>query len=496
MRPSYYWAKWDQLKVQPDVGSLESLAHRIASTFVDRCFYSDEYNPGYIRLLCHMATFFKDSDLNQIASNAIFGLVIERLCDDFEELQTETYNRLICQIVDFLRTLPEGMELDQELDSFNLSTEDQLYQRIESIRLSPDERIPASINPRKVIVLSRVTVGADVAITSVICQRVAERFPNASIHVMGSGKVRQIFTSKSGVKVHELHYERRGGLVQRFLVWINLLQQVRQEIDGLDENQFLLLDPDSRLTQLGVLPLVSAFNYRFFNSRGKAGYPVKASISELTNLWLDNILGHGDYCFPRVWPETPSMNLALGLRTRTDPHQSCHFITLNFGVGGNSRKRVEDNFETGLVLKLLQDQTTRVFLDLGFGSDEHRRSQQIIDAARSEGFSVQEIAFKELESANADTRLFGVHCSVAEISALIAISDEFIGYDSACQHIAAAQGIRTYTVFAGTNNARFIRRWRACGPGLSEILYVDTVSRDRPIDQVELVERLMDLRNS
>jgi ADP-heptose:LPS heptosyltransferase len=90
--------------------------------------------------------------------------------------------------------------------------------------------------------------------------------------------------------------------------------------------------------------------------------------------------------------------------------------------------------------------------------------------------------------------LLGVECSVAEIAALISVSDEFIGYDSACQHIAAALGVRTFTIFAGTSNARFIRRWQACGPNLSEIVYVDTVSRESRLDYGEIVERLLDLR--
>ena len=59
-----------------------------------------------------MATGTANEELNQLASRALFGIIIERLCDDFEELQTETYNRLISQVVDFLRKLPEGAALD------------------------------------------------------------------------------------------------------------------------------------------------------------------------------------------------------------------------------------------------------------------------------------------------------------------------------------------------------------------------------------------------
>ncbi|MBL4819733.1 MAG: glycosyltransferase family 9 protein [Gammaproteobacteria bacterium] len=494
MRPAYYQDQWKQLKDSTDAVAIASLAQRIASSFVDRYFYSDEYNAGYIELLCAMATHYRDPDLNQVAARALFGIVIERLCDDFEELQTETYNRLICQVISYLRQLPDGEELDRELNGFQLESEDQLYQRIESIRLSPDEKISAKLRPKKVLILSRVTIGADVAITSVICQRVASLFPDAAITIAGNPKLKQLFSSESGIKFHELNYSRKGGLLERFLVWLDLLKEVRAELNGLSEEEFLVLDPDSRLTQLGVLPLVPSKNYRFFNSRGKQGYPAKASISELTNLWLDNILGHSEFCFPKIWPEDSSLTSAENLKILLDPKNELTLITLNFGVGGNTRKMVPGDFEIELVLTLLKDPDVHIILDLGFGDEERERSEAILNAAQNSAYKTRELPFSKLNELDKSYRLIGVQCSVSEIAALISCSDEFLGYDSACQHIAAAEGIKTYTVFAGTNNVRFIRRWHACGPNVSEIVYVDTISKEHNIDAKEIIARIVDLR--
>ena len=256
MRSFFYQEQWERLQESPTTNDLESLAQRVASSFVDRYYYSDEYNREYINLLCEMATYFKKSELNQIAAQALFGIVIERLCDDFEELQTETYNRVICQVVNFLCELPEGQDIQSQLSDFDLHTEELLYERIETIRLSPDRKLQASIKPKKVLVLSRVTIGADVAITSVICKRVSKFYPEAEIIVFGNAKLKQVFGSLSGLKVHELSYSRRGGLLERFLTWLDLLKKTRAEIVGLSPAEFLLIDPDSRLTQLGVLPLV------------------------------------------------------------------------------------------------------------------------------------------------------------------------------------------------------------------------------------------------
>lgn len=521
MRPAFYRDQWEALKRSPNADALKSLSHRVAATFVDRYFYSDEYNERYIELLCEMATAFADPALNQIAAKTLFGVVVERLCDDFEELQTETYNRLICQVTGYLRALPGGKALHEQLNAFHLHSDEQLYQRIESIRLSPDQPLPVDLRPRKVIVLSRVTIGADVAVSSVICQRVLQQFPEAEVVVLGSGKLRQIMapapasTAAGGcIRVRELNYARHGGLIERFNTWLDLVADVQDELAGLGENDYLVLDPDSRLTQLGVLPLVPDRNYRFFNSRGKQGYPLKGSISELANLWLDNlfrdnVLGHGAFSYPQVWLDAQELAVARQLRERLCAAGPRRVITLNLGVGGNMRKRVPGDFEAQLVLSLLQEPDTVVLLDMGFGDEELGRSLAILAAASTAGVVTHTLAFVDLDQpgklltpgasdgavdGNSFERLFGIHCDVGQIAALIACSDEFIGYDSACQHIGAALGVRTFTVFAGTDNARFIRRWHACGPNTSEIVYVDTLSREHEIDTLELIERLQDLR--
>jgi len=494
MKPAFYQRQWDELKSAASKDCLQSLSRRIASSFVDRYFYSDEYNSDYVQLLCEMATGFEEAELNQVAASALFGIVIERLCDDFEELQTETYNKLICQVVSFLRQHSAGAELNARLNDFSLHNEEQLYQRIESIRLRPDERLPASLSVKKILILSRVTIGADVAITSIICQRVLQAFPGVEVVLIGNNKLKDVFAGNPAIRIVELDYSRRGGLMERFEVWLQLLATVQQELAGLSARDFVLLDPDSRLTQLGVLPLVADDNYRFFNSRGKPSYPIKASISELTNIWLDQVLGHTEFCFPKVWPATVTTARAEKLGKQLSGDSGHKLVTLNFGVGGNQRKRVSDVFEQKLIISLLRDTRLRLIVDLGFGEEERQRGEGILAAAKAAGFPCATIILTQTEHIPEHVRLIGVESTVAEIAALINCSDEFIGYDSACQHIAAAQGVKTFTVFAGSNNARFIRRWHACGPNTSEIVYVDTLSRDSEIDTAEIIARLQELR--
>ena len=90
--------------------------------------------------------------------------------------------------------------------------------------------------------------------------------------------------------------------------------------------------------------------------------------------------------------------------------------------------------------------------------------------------------------------ILGVECTIGEIAALIAECDEFIGYDSACQHIAAAAQKPTLTIFAGSNNMNFIRRWSACGNTQCKIVHVNTLTNPRHINTDEVILRIMEER--
>ena len=77
------------------------------------------------------------------------------------------------------------------------------------------------------------------------------------------------------------------------------------------------------------------------------------------------------------------------------------------------------------------------------------------------------------------------------MAALIRHSDEYLGYDSACQHIAAAARTPTLTVFAGSDNMGFVRRSSACGATDCRLVHVDTLTEPQYIDVDRTVSRIM-----
>jgi ADP-heptose:LPS heptosyltransferase len=494
MKPQTYRTLWDRLRRAPTAPApleLQHLARQVALSFLDRYLYSDRYEPEYIRVLCEMATAFADAMLNAFASDALFGIVVESLCDDFEELQTRTYNRVMSQVVAFCQSLPEGAALARRLSGFGLRTETALLTRIEALRERSDSDAHVLGQPRKVVLLSRVTVGADVAIGSVIVQRLRAARPDVEIVLLGNPGLARLFGACPRLRLVTLEYPRRGGLLDRFECWHAVLDAVAAETALAGHGRVAVIDPDSRLSQLGVLPVTDDRDYFFFNTRAWTAYPPRISMAEMTNHWMDRVLGGpGGTAYPRVWLARPVRDQARQAARMLRARGCRRLVTVNFGVGGNPRKRVGPDFEKALLLSLLQDRRTLVFLDEGAGAAEARQAARLRRAVRAQGYPVEKRRFDALADLRRRGGLVVLHAAIDEIAALIAECDEFVGYDSACQHISAALGVPTCTVFAGSNNPRFVRRWRATGPAATEVIHVDTIGRPRRFDAEDIVMRV------
>jgi hypothetical protein len=306
MNPRSYTARWHQIKEKaPDADAIEHLSRQVALAFMDSCLYCDRYEHSCIDLLCEMATAFDpDSGLNARATSALFDIVVEGLCDEFEDMQTEIYDRVMCQIVSFCRKTAQGGALDEKLSGFGLISPESLLGRVSGLRkyFPLKEEIAA---PEKMIFLSRVTFGADIAITGVLMQRFAQVFPEAELVLLGGAKLKGIFGGLKNLRIRELSYPRRGDLIQRFSSWFSALEAVEAETGGLG-GRFLVIDPDSRLSQLGILPVADAGNYFFFNSRANGNSTHRQSMSELANEWANRILPESGFCQPGVWVDEPS----------------------------------------------------------------------------------------------------------------------------------------------------------------------------------------------
>ena len=495
MKPSYYRDKLAAIRsTAPDKDALSELARRVADSFMDHYYQDGHYEEGYIDLLCEMATSFGEARFNGAVSSIFFSSIVEALCDDYEDFPFEIYARLMSQVVSYCRDLPAGSELNEHLNRFHLVSADDIMKRVCGIHTrirSFDVRENAV---PKIFILSRITVGADVAIVSVIVQRLARIFPEAQIIILGSLKLKEIFGGNPRLRIRELRYERRGGLLERLASWRSVLDVLAEETATGRSNTTLLVDPDSRISQLGILPLIEGEDYLYFNSHSSLPSADSSCMAELANRWMDKVFGPSDFCYPRVWQEPGVLVRAMKLKESLLRSGCRRITTVNFGVGGNPRKRLSLAFEKKLICELLKEPDTVVVLDKGFGAEEAANSQKITEQLMSEGHQVRHAASGCPEPVGFAHGILAVECTIGEISALISVSDEFIGYDSACQHIAAALAVPTITIFAGSNNPRFVQRWSACGDTACKIVHVNTLVGSQGIDPDGIVDRVMDER--
>lgn len=490
-----YREQWEAISAGGgDRRKLLRLARKVANSFMDRYFQNGRYEGRYIDLLCEMGTRFEDAVLNEIASSALFEIIVEQLCDEFEDRHLEIYNRVMAQVVSRCRELAAGRRMDKLLRRFGIGSAEEIVSRASGVQ-ERTVRWEQRRVVKRVYILSRVTIGADVAIVSVLVQRMRDLFGDAEIVILGGEKLRELFAC-GDVRIQVIDYPRRSGIFERFESWYGVVETVYEESGAPGAGEMLVIDPDSRISQLGVLPVAEPGSYLFLNTRRNEASGELRSMAEVVNQWVDSTFGKSEFRYPRVWVGKEARECGRVLARKMREGGGRGITSMSLGVGGNRRKRLGAEFERRLVLELLSDPKAGIILDQGSGGKEHLACRKLLRTLEERGHSTQEVCFGQWADVTRETRVVAVKSSIGEMAAMIGESDDYVGYDSACQHIAAALGVPCVTVFAGTNNPRFIRRWSAYGDTVTRIVHVNTLSGGRERDYEEVVERVIHERNS
>jgi ADP-heptose:LPS heptosyltransferase len=453
-----------------------------------------------ITLLCEI-TSLPAPELSRLGIKAMFSDLIERLNDSFRPLYCHLYNCIFAQVISFYRALPEGRLLDEKLNYFSLPGEAELLARRRSLSQSvPGLSHSHSIN--KVIVLSRVTVGADVAVTSVIMGRVKQAFPRAQIVLMGSPKLKQLFGGDERIRVREVGYGRSSGVISRLNSWLSLVEAVEDELRGVGGADFYIFDPDSRLTQLGLLPLLSPElepnRYLFFESR-TYHRPDLRSLGELTSAWLDELFQDRRTSYPFVAPDASILAAVSSFLKVVRRTGASHLTCVSFGVGGNMGKRVSPAFEAELIKHL--SLTSKLIIDRGATKEEQAQIDQITETLRQAGLRVLEVDESNVSYFSSQKELkaeiIAWQGGIGAFASLIANSDEYIGYDSSGQHIAAALSVPSFTLFVSSNSRLFAERWHPYGPGITFAFFIKSSAKlSDDVAQRHLLKRVLSKREA
>jgi ADP-heptose:LPS heptosyltransferase len=398
----------------------------LALELLNQCLRGNAYSSELLEMLLRYA-LSADAAQARRASHALFGIVVERLGDLFEPCLADCYAALFSETIAY--ALPDFRKED-------------LLERFRRIRVQKAFRGP---DPKRVFVLSRVTLGADIAVTSLVLDAVKRRFPHSLILLMGPEKNYALFADDPRVEHHTAPYVREGSLSERLSVFPALRE-------ALWSRDAIVIDPDSRLTQLGLLPVCPEERHFFFESRSFGEYSADP-LPVLTRQWIAATFGVDDakgYVAPIESAGTAA-------------------ITVSLGVGENPAKRVDDPFEREL-LKKLTTLGAPVLVDRGGTAEEAQR----VDAA-----------IEGLPNVRTWTGAF------ASFAKSITESQLYVGYDSAGQHVAAASAVPLITVFSGHASDRFFARWKPHGDGAREVIRVESQPVEEVLQRVDIsVERL------
>jgi ADP-heptose:LPS heptosyltransferase len=356
------------------------------------------------------------------ATRTLFRDVVEPLSDSFDPAGVEAYNQIFSQVI--TRAMPEI--------SLSAAALQQRGQRAAKLRKArgngPFNQVSAVVIP------SRVTIGADIAVTSVLLQAAKRSMPEARILFVGPEKNLALWQDDQEIEKIPLAYARSATLRDRLAVF----GEIR---DLLDRTDAILLDPDSRLTQLGLLPVCPVQRHFLFDSRSY-GWETDWPLSMLAAKWCGEVLD-----FDQARPY-------ISLQPVSPTPESQPLITVSLGVGDNLAKRFDDRFERDL-LEFLCTAYPGVLVDSGGSAEERQRVKNA-----TSGPKASQVA-KVFEG------------SFADFARRIYASDLYVGYDSAGQHAAAALETKLVTIFRGYPSERFLKRWTPVSKASGQVIFAN-----------------------
>ncbi len=435
-----------------------------------------------------------ESRISSIATKVLFKDLVEPLMDSFTIEGRMAYIEIFSRIISSLREFPRASKISEYLNRIGLNTNRKLLNWAKKVTMQNKTLDADQINKvKKVFVLSRVTIGADVAITSIALQRIIRELHNAEIFFVGPRAQTQLFGVNQKIKTLEMSYNRKGNFINRLESWIDLVDLVENNTIGFSEDEYLIVDTDSRLTQLGVMPLpIAQENYIYFNSSVRDIEHQNnrvLSMAEATNLWLNEVFGNSsNFIYPRVWAEDKAFSEKFFAQPAVKDKST---VFVNLGVGDNNDKRLGIDFEKKLIEELINQDMT-VVLSKGTGA-EAAIIDKIINFISSNGIKVIETTSDNLDELSIkDAKVIAHKGSLGELVTLISKSDYYVGYDSLGQHLAAALNVPLTTIMAGFINEYFRQRWTPSGEGIVNVIPVDTMHIDRNhIDEDRIISYIV-----
>ncbi len=201
-----------------------------AQNFMSAFYAGQQPDLTCIDQLCGLA-LSPDDLVAKHAVCVLYGSIVEGLCDDFSGRGVAVCNRVLLRIVSFLHGAGKPNRAPVLWASARRVGRRSCFGVM--MRWSDRGRMALRRPPARIIVLSRVSIGADVMITSIVIQRlrtcISRRRKSfwSGLPIMGA-----LLQFDQNVQSRLFPYERNCSLLERFEATCRLAQLVREECRG------------------------------------------------------------------------------------------------------------------------------------------------------------------------------------------------------------------------------------------------------------------------
>lgn len=440
----------------------------------------DEHDPAVLAAadLLAAAADDRDEQRRDCGLRALFGGVIEALNDRLDSAARRLSDRVMLRVL--WRCCRADLRLAGVLDEISVRNEAQLWERRQQL----DHPAPLPDGSRRVAVLSRVTVGADIALTSIALRHLHAACPGAQVVLVGDQRLAGLFAGWDWLELRPLAYPRRGPLGERLLGWL-ALRRILSDCD-------LVLGPDSRLDQLGLLPCCPVSQYRLWAST-QPDQAAPQPLSQLLDAWCARQFGSPAGLLPALALDQQATARRHSLAAAFGPAPIC---AVKLDHGGTPNKALPRAAELA-ILRRLRERGWRILLDRGFGETELAASDALLAELGWQAVELddsgQDLGQEPLQlqaGALATVPVLRFHGSIAGWAAALANCQLALAYDSVGHHLAAALGVPLISIFTGHPSPAFVTAWSPQGPGPRQLLTLTKEQREDPAAWQTILESL------
>lgn len=431
----------------------------------------------FVNYSCALASlaFSRNRKVAAEATRVVFSDVVQPLAERFDSTSSHAHAAFMAEVVH-----APGSPISGTLRELGFASPAGLVERYRELESGfiPEHLLGDEVT--QAVVLSRVEIKEDFAVTSTVLRCARSAFRKAEIDFIAPRKNAYLFAGPHTFNRRIVSYSLTSPLANRLLAWKRVRRAVQASIQDVVPEERVVVDPDSCMTLHGLLPIGDDSPIHYFPSRSYAeGKPSR--IADLAADWCGQWFFWGGvdarpYVVDASGSASRGFTLAYSLRKK--------LAGVSFTVNGRESARLGRDFEDAL-LDLLRRRGYWTVLDSG--RDE---SDAAVVAERVRAFrgTRKELAVKE-DGRRDHAQLMTCKGNLRDFAGWVSRGFVYIGYDSVASHVVASLGMRVAYVSAGAPNGTYQARWTPVTPGAG-LDEVDLIPADGPDDGPVVLERI------